>query len=53
MVGVASISRAWSDRPGGRPAPAKATMPSGRCVPGRLGSGAIHEPSAVSRVRTQ
>ena len=44
--GVASIKRAWRVRPGASPAPARATIPSGRCVPGRFGSG-----STQSRAR--
>ena len=53
IVGVASISRALSERPGASPAPARATMPSGRWVPGRFGSVMTQEPLPVSRVRTQ
>ena len=38
IVGVASISRALRQRPEASPAPASATIPSGRWVPGRFGS---------------
>ena len=48
IVGVTSIRWALRLRPGGRPAPARATIPSGRWVPGRLASG-----STQARARRQ
>ena len=53
IVGVTSIRLALRLRPGARPAPARATIPSGRWVPGRLASGSTQDVPEVSFVRTQ
>ncbi len=42
-MGVASMRLALKWRPGASPAPARATTPSGRWVPGRLGSGSTQD----------
>ena len=52
-MGVASMRLAFKWRPGASPAPARATIPSGLCVPGRFGSGSSHDLPDVSFVRTQ